>query len=217
MIAEKLSFSILRFPTGWTRRQSKIVDRLIIQHQLRVYSYPASNGVLVGNAEGDLALISSYVVGKRGEGIDLVSDIIPGTRCAFDIPLGKWPFRNPPVTFGTHILGTKRGESHFVNNGVPFLKARQWRAGEVQFAAPLFKWSDADVVKALRKYGIDWHEPLDEVNGGNIACCAVCLKPSETGEVYCPKEQKTIPVVEWSPTERLAEYQKFVGVLGESV
>jgi hypothetical protein len=210
MIAEKLNFSIIHFADGLSRQQSKAVDELTIKHSLRIYSYPARFHVVVGNENGELAAISGYAVGKRGETMSLFRDIVEGERCAFDVPAVITPMIHPPIGFDNYVIGTKAGESHWALDGKPFLTKRSWEVGGRMFHAPLYSWSNAEVIAALKTYGIDWQTPSDELDTGNVAACFDCLKG--TGRVYCRKEKKEIDSIGWNPLANLAKFREMSGV-----
>ena len=205
------SFSILRFADGWSREQRRVIDELTIAHNLRVYTYRPNVGILVGDGAGEITLIKGYPVGSRGEPAMLFRDFVPGSKCAFDAvgPLAE-RIVTPPVKFDLHLVGTKRGETHWALNGHEFLQTKRWEIGDVDFFAPLYRWSDADVIKALREYGIEWQKPSDAMDTGNIAVCDACLHG--VNEVFCPKADKAIPAYNWSPLDNLKAYRETAGI-----
>lgn len=209
MIAERIRFTVLRFDDAWSREQRAVVDELTATHNLRVYSYPPSWSLMVGDGEQNLTLISGYAVSNGGETSAVFRDIVDGQRCSFDVNLDFWKPQNPPVQFAGHVVGTKRGETHWALGGYEFLRQKYWQVGEVEFFAPLFSWSDADVILALRKYGVKWQQPEDRLDTGNIAACTNCLHGAAA---YCPKENRPIDPVEWSPQDNLLKWQTANGI-----
>jgi 3'-phosphoadenosine 5'-phosphosulfate sulfotransferase (PAPS reductase)/FAD synthetase len=200
---------ILRFETGWSREQREIVDALTLKHDLTVYTYFPTTAALVGDGKG-IALAAHYAINRRGTVFPLLSDIVPGKKCSFDLEITLSEQFWPPVFFKTHIIGSKRNETHFALAGRDAIPGVSWQDGDAMFLAPLYEWTDSDVLAALTGLGIDYKEPSEELDTGNIACCTACLK--EEGEVWCPKEEKTISATGWSPQESLREWQKLVGV-----
>lgn len=212
MLAERLRFSILRFDETWSREQRAVVDELIKRHDLRVYSYAPRWGTMVGGEDGEMALISGYAVASDSTTASLFRDMVDGERCAFDVPLTVSEREVPPIRFETHIVGTKKNESHWATANRPFTTAKRWEVGDVDFVAPLFTWSDADVIKALRRYGIEWSTPSLKQDTGNSAICSNCLRERRGGMAWCPKAGAPIPTVKWSPSENLAAFQQAAGI-----
>lgn len=209
MIAERIKFSILRFDDGWTREQRQVVDDLTKQHNLRVYSYPPNWSMMVGDGDGELTVISGYAVADKATSA-VFRDIVDGKRCSFDVEFDYWQSTSPPVKFATHVVGTKRGETHWALNGYAALANKYWTVGEAEFFAPLYGWSDTDVMLALRQYGVNWKRPVDELDTGNLAVCSNCLHGIE--DVYCPKTGGAVKAVKWSPTDNLHNWQKANGI-----
>lgn len=213
MLAERLRFWILRFDETWSREQRAVVDELIKRHDLRVYSYAPRWGTMVGGEDGEMALISGYAVASDGTTASLFRDMVDGERCAFDVPLTVSEREAPPIRFETHITGVKKRETHWAVGKRPFVTARRFEVGDVEFVAPLFNWSDKNVLDALKRLGIDYQEPSDSENTGNVVCCNLCIRPTPKGIVFCPKTQEMIPTVNWNPVENLAAFRRAAGML----
>jgi hypothetical protein len=211
LLSEKVPFSILRFDDGWSREQRKTVDALILKYNLRVYSYPPISGILLGNGQGELTLACHYSVGLRGENTAIFRDLVPGEKCAFDINIPISDRISPPMLFDTHLVGTKRGETHWIANGRPLATQKRWFIGGAKFFSPIFEWNDADVLQALKDMKVDYIPPATEQEDlGNLVSCSRCLT-SKT-DVLCPKTGDTIPPVQWSPLQSLRDYREHNGI-----
>lgn len=213
LLALRARFAVLRFDHTWSRAQKKAIDELILKHNLCVHGYaPAWGAVVVDESGQEMTVVSHYTVGSKGQTAVLFRDLVPGPACSLDVPAETAPDTMPLIRFDVHLVGTKRGETHWVMRDGPFLATRRWEIGDVDFAAPLFSWSDAEVVAALRLFGVEWRQPSLAEDTGNIAACYECFKPRSGGACWCPKEGKTIPAIAWSPAENLAALRQQLGV-----
>ena len=204
LLAEKLKFSVVRFDDGWSREQKEIVNELIKKHSLQVFSYLPQAATLFGNSAGDLTFACAYAVSPNAS-FTVLRDIVPGERCSLDIKIKTSEKASPPVYFKTHILGSKKGEKHYAFDGRDVVPEKAWLVGQAKFVCPLYEWTDAEVLEALQTFGIDYVEPPEELNTGNVSCCTLCLQGKE--RVFCPKEEKEIYSIPWSPTKKLKDWQ----------
>lgn len=208
LVAEHLPFDILCFEDGWTKEQKRVVGAIIDQHKIPVYSYLPRSMVLFGDGKNEITLACGYLVGANGEQVSLLKDFVPGARCAFDVNIEYSKRDTPPMLYGVNIWGTKKGESHYSFEGASFTTKPEWTVGEAHFAAPLFDWFDAEVIEALKLYGVDYREPTEQLNTGNIPACTNCLRENAAGETLCPKTDRFIPLVKWNPSEKLKTWQQ---------
>lgn len=202
----RLKFDVLRFDDGWTPEQRKIADKHARRHHVALFSYPPRTAVLFGNGK-DITLAAEYPVGKNGELFTIIRDIVDddgkGKRCIHDIKINRNDRITPPVAFETHILGSKKGDRHYAFGSKPPMPARI-KIGHAQFVQPLYEWTDKDVFKALRSYGIDYVEPTEQQNSGNLVSCNLCMHGKA---VFCPKDKKEIPAWEWDAKGNLSAWQ----------
>lgn len=209
LITVGAKFSILTFGEGWTRDQRRAVDDLTRMYNLRVYSYPPAKSVMVGDGKGEFSVISDYAIGSRGETASLFRDLVDGERCLHDVPVTEMRMARPPLHFGLHLLGTKRGEGHWVLRNRSFLRRKTMAVGDAECLFPLFAWRDAEVIEALGALGVEWQEPAETANGGNVPVCTRCLNGKKT---HCPKENREIEPLAWSPTVNLAAWHVSAGI-----
>lgn len=208
VLAEDLPFAVVCFDDQMTLAQKKAVYARAATRPF--YSWHPREAYLVGNGEGDVTLISHYEVGSNGPRLPIVRDLIDGgTKCSVrDVraPLAK---EACPFFIHTVVTGVKRTDRHYVF-GDNRLMGADIRIGKVRFAAPLYNWSDADVIEALRDvFSIEWSETKEQ-NTGNIAACRKCL--TETGPVRCPQTNETVAPVQWSPAKNLDLWRRAAGV-----
>lgn len=204
-------FSILRFDEGQTREQKAVTDALILKYDLRAYSYRPSWSMMVGDGT-NLSLVSGYAVGRNGETATLFRDLVDGPACSFDVQVPVAKNTGTPIFFENHILGTRKSDTHYALNGKRFLSGKRWVTGEAMFHAPLYSWNRATVINGLKAFGVNYIEPSDQVNSGNLTCCSLCLRPNETGKVFCPKTHTEIDNVKWDPVGQLRQWQIANGV-----
>jgi hypothetical protein len=205
----ELEFACLRFDTGWSKEQRQVVDGLIKKHDLTVYSYPPAAVSLVGDGE-NLAWILDQAVGRQGEVLPVIRDIVPGTTCAYELefPVKLKPV--PPIYFTDHILGSKKGERHFALSDKDAIPGHRVEIGESTFHFPLYGWTDAEVLIALKEFfGVDYKPVDDALDTGNTACCTACMRGAR---VLCPKTGFEIDAVDWDPQGNLRSWQQAHGV-----
>lgn len=200
MIELNVNFGVLHLDDGFSRRQKKTIWSIIEKHrELQIFSYPARTHLLIGKHR-KLALVSYYAVNNKMS-FPLLRDIIPGEKCAFEMNLETAGVAFPPIEFDAHIRGSRFDDTHWSVKRV-LTKAKIQCAGKM-FYAPLAQWTREEVLAGLKEFGIDWVEPTDDADTGNLSCCSVCLQPNKKGSVFCPKAQKMIPIVKWKPAENL--------------
>lgn len=212
-------FGILRFADGWTRRQRQYVDAVIIEKGLRVFSYPANAYVLVGQGE-EIALVSQYAIDARGNTAMLLRDLVETddpARCAFDITLATAVTKAAPIEYDLHIWGTRSSDRHWLSGGASVLteNGSKWQNGSKTFIAPLAKWSRKDVIAALKTYGIDWQQPTDNMDTGNVEACTRCLQGGEMR--LCPKTKAYIPARQWDKEGNTKLIRQILGVNDDGI
>ena len=210
MLDVKKPFGILRFEEGWNRNQQKAVDAITLKHDLQCFTYPAVSNMLVGDGE-QISLMSFYAVDGYGGQAMLVKDLVhDAKRCAFDINLESAKQKAAPIEYDLHIWGTRSDDRHWIDEGRPLLKTTEWSIGKQRFTAPLAKWHRAEVIEALKIYGVAWQMPLDEMDGGNIMTCFNCLQTTE--KTFCPKIGGDINGVKWDGQGNLKTIRKLLEV-----
>lgn len=163
-----------------------------------VFSYPPVLSLLA-EENGEVAWITSYAVDRFGTPALLVKDLVEDPqRCCFDIKVDLSQTAAAQIEFDAHIWGTRREDRHWLA-GDNDLASKRWQIGSKQFFAPLYEWTRDEVIEALTIF----EETAPAADTGNVTCCSRCLMKSETGQVFCPKAEKDIPVVEWDREENL--------------
>jgi hypothetical protein len=161
--------------------------------------------------DGQMSMVSGYSIGRTGEFAFTTRDIVPGPRCAFDLEIPEAEFSSAPILFDTHIVGSKKCDRHFTLKDHSPIPGPSWRVGKKTFIAPLYDWSDKDVINALAELGVDYEKPSEELDTGNIPMCSKCLT-SRGEDVLCPKTNVMISGIEWSPEGNLAAWRQVNGI-----
>lgn len=211
MLAEAPRFAILRFDDEWTREQKQVTDALIKKHRLGVFAYPARTHLLIGEDE-NLSLVSYYAVSPERL-FPVIRDLVHSDRCGIDLKLELAKDAHSPIEFEAHVLGARGDDRHFAFGERAILESDKWQIDSKTFYFPLFDWTRKEVLAGLKFFGVDYAEPADELNTGNLTACSLCLRPSASGEVNCPKKGETIPTVGWKPKENLQIFRDGLNTL----
>lgn len=191
-------FTIIQFRDGWNKAQRTRADKVIMERNLKVFSYPASYLTVMGDEDNKSV---AFDVAIGGATIPVVRDLIDGDGCLAEI--AGLTMHQAPTEFDKYYVGTRREDAH------PFLppfESDTWTVGRATFVAPLFDLTRDEVVTLAEHYGIDTTvEPIADSN--DIHLCHECLKKSE-GEVYCPKAGHPIPTMGGNLVLNLTEFQK---------
>ncbi len=196
-----IDFTIVQFRQFWTKEQTKKVDKLIRDWDLKVFSYPASQVSFVGQ-DDEISAVFEIPVGNGTA--PLVTDLIDGDRCIES--LAETQMHIAPFQFDINIVGSRKDDKHYSLPQV--VPAERWQQNGTEFYAPLYEKSREWVKRELRARGLDDSEVSDAKNSGNLSCCSLCIRPNETGFVRCPKKGIEIPVVQWSPEYNLAQFRQ---------
>ena len=199
---------LLQFNATWTIDQKALINQTIKKLDLRVFAYQPANSYLIGQ-EAELSLVEEYAVGRSNQTIPILRDVVEGSRCALETGYRQFN-QTPPIVFDLYLTGARSADDHYAMNGrlcpnksVPLTGARLF--------SPLFEWTRAEVLEALKIYEPDYQEPTDALNTGNLPICSLCLRGER--QVFCPKQQQLIDGVQWQPTEMLAAFRAKYGVV----
>lgn len=203
---------LLRFDDGWSAEQKRHFHRSVRHRSQPLYSYGPVAGALIGDERGNISFVSLYPVGPDGASIPLVRHFVGDAGCAFDVPIEFARRRNAPVRFDVNVVGSKRSDRNYLYGSKPLVAAERWEMGGSTFLAPLYGWTDQEVLMGLKHYGIDWVDPEESLNTGNIAACTRCLSARPGTQVQCPKTGKKIAAVDWDREGSLQQFREAVGV-----
>ena len=191
-------FDIVQIRDFWTKEQLKRADSLIKKWNLQVFSYPAAAVSLIGQGD-DLTAVFEYAVGTAR--IPMLRDVIKGERCIAE--LQGMTMQMPPMDWNLFLVGSRRDDKHYAMDKV--IPSESWQIGGVEFYAPLFEMTRAEVIAELKMRGLDADEVDEQVDGGNLALCSNCLNGVDA---FCPKENKVIPPVDWSRERNLENFRE---------
>lgn len=191
-------FGIFMFDHGWTREQKKVVDAIVVHHNLQTYSYPAVENLLVTES-GEVSLVSAYAIDCFGNTAAIIRDIVDEPeRCVFDAVLPKPQMLVAPTEFDTHIWGTRSDDRHWIFGELPLSRGNSWQVGEKVFLAPLWDWTREEVSQQLEEFGeIDGYES-EKVS--DLHYCTNCLTEERP---FCPKADKEIEPHKWDSERNL--------------
>ena len=200
LIDLQAKFSIVCFDQSYSPEQTALIDRIVNELGLVVFSYPPDAAFLVGDGE-QIALVEEYKL-IDGTRIPFIRDCVGGSKCSFDIPIETRP--NVELGFTLHLLGTRKTDEHWTWGSIARAKEIELPTGRILF--PLWDLTREQVIEGLKDYGV---EP-PEIDTGDFQACVDCLKGSE--RVFCPKKGEEIDRVDWQPRAMLEAFQGKYGV-----
>lgn len=173
------------------RARRKFAESFIADTDLTAYSWEPADRYLLQSNEG-MHLVEEFSFGKRR--LPLISDIVPGERCAVNLSKERVAFVN--YDFDVTLAGSKACDSHS-------LIASTQVEGIVY---PLWNMTDEEVWEAIREMEIPVEESVyDGREVDSLPLCTRCLSQGE-GEVFCPEVKGTIPRFKWQPQAALAAF-----------
>lgn len=191
----KANFSIMTFDATFSPEQKKLIDDVVYEQGLRVFSYKPANAYFIGDGE-KLAFVEEYGF-LDGTLIPFVRDCTGGTKCSFDVMVETRP--DVPIGFEVNIFGTRKTDRHWSWGSAALQSRKRLEHGIVW--APLWAFSRADVIAGLKEYGVK----KPKVDTGSYQHCTACLEGK--GEIFCPKTQQIIDPVDWKPTVMLDAFR----------
>lgn len=199
---------VLVFKTDFAPHQWAIVDNLIREWDLTVFSPPPRASYLVPNGD-ELARVDEYEIGAATLPVlrDFVHD---DSRCALEMERKFLPAS--PLDFDLIFVGTRKGDRSEAT-GQP-LRESVSKINGLTLAAPLFFWSDATVEWAAQglPYAKEWYEDGDvRFDTGNLLACSRCLGGGGDEPVACPKANMEIPGVVWDKAAMLRAFREKFG------
>lgn len=197
-------------PVIWFRsgENEKFAKQVILDWDLEVWSWEPSDVYVLPN-DGGLSLVREQAFGPQR--FPVLMDIENGDRCIGEFLIERTPRLFPH--FDAILMGYKDIDYHWTLGGSGFCPDDGWELGRAKVYAPIRHMMDSDVWQATRKLGV----PIDEeryTRGGadpsTLQACSSCLQTGQN-EVWCKKEKKYIPRVEWNPALSLAAFRKRFG------
>jgi len=195
---------IVQYRSDLTDEQVAFSDSVISSLDLKVITYAPVKRFFL-RAENQISMISDYSI--RDSFLAIIRDCIDDESvCGFD-------FNAAPKTdryefpFVYALVGWRKDDAHAVLGNYDFKE--QTEIGGRLFVAPLFDWTKEEVLQASKVLNIPLNEFYstgnERLDTGNQLCCTRCLSSDE--KVFCPKVQKEIDSVKWSPEASLTEFR----------
>lgn len=185
---------IVAFSQNFTKEQWAPVERTILENNLEAYTYPPAHSMLIPNGK-ELARVDVYNL--SGALFPVLRDVVHSNRCGLELDAKKLDLI--PFDFDTVFIGTREGD-YSEATGQP-LKTDVLDMGPFKLVAPLFY--QAKEVEADGR--------TDEMNEGNLVCCANCLRSGTTEPVYCPKDKREIDGFAWDQAVALKGFRETFG------
>lgn len=197
-------------PCLWFRHdllptQKEFAERMIVESNLTVFSYPPVQRFALPHSEG-VAFASDYSVGPAT--LPVLVDRAYSERCALELEKE----RMPAFAFDWDVVltGWKGCDSHpLIPSGT--LSLEGLKVGNATLRAPLYDLSDEDVWRLIRELNVSVDERRyagdDLYNPDVVHCCTRCLEPGAQ-TVYCPKESKEIPAHAWDSQTATAKFRE---------
>lgn len=191
---------VITLRQNFTKRQWNVVDRVIKEWGLTVYSAPPLVSYIVPNGEY-LARVDEYRFG--GTIIPVLRDLEHSEQCSLQLD-----GQTADVTFNydTIYTGCRKGDKSFAL-GQPMKRAKVELNG-VTFVQPIFDWTDEQVKKAAKDlpYAKEYYDEGDETYATDtLLACTNCMGESKTA--YCYVEGKEIETVEWDKGAALSNFR----------
>jgi hypothetical protein len=194
------------FATDFTREQWGIIESLIREWNLEVYTIPPMATYFIPNGDG-LARVDEYGLGPLT--FPVMRDLVHSDgRCALDASLKR--LEAAPLNYDVVFLGTRKAD-HSAATGLT-MSEPVVRFGEVTFVAPLWDYSDAEVLEeaaGLPDAREFYEEGREEFDTGNAVFCSRCLQAE--APVFCPKAGKEIESVKWDKAAALKFFREKFG------
>ncbi len=199
----KKSVPVIIFAADFSQEQQQNIENLIFNWDLTAYIYPPKHRYFVPNGEG-LSLVDEY--GLEDLTIPVVRDLENGDKCG--IRLNEQRNSGFGLGWNTVLTGILAEDAHPVMGKMATSVVSGY--GRINFVAPLFEWTKAEVSSFAEKHELT---KLIVDGTGEIRACTACLDPAQE-KVFCPFEQKEIPIVQWEPNKMLSAFQQKFGFQG---
>lgn len=193
---------VITFAQDWTKEQLEKLENLIAEWNLTLYMYPPNKRYFVPNGE-NLSLIDEY--GFENQIIPVIRDLEDGQRCSLE--LDEQRYESFGLGWNTVLTGILKDDVHPVAGKM--VEKAVTEINGITFIAPLFDWSKEDVLRYAKE-----HDLLKFVveGTGDLKACSRCLTGKD--KVFCPKENREIPVVKWPKEKMLKSFQQKFGFKG---
>lgn len=185
------SFPVVTFSEDFSKEQVKKLEKIIFDYGLTLYTYPPKSRYFVPHNDG-VSLVDEY--GFAGETIPVIRDIEDAeTGCLAELSSRR--FDNFDFGFDCVLTGALKEDFHPLT-GNPMAEIKEQG---ITFICPLWNWSKERVKRYAAKYGLS---PIEGT--GELKSCNKCLHSS----TFCPKEQRVIPQIDWSPQQNLQIFRE---------
>lgn len=193
--------AVVWFRQSLLPRQMEFIHREIQRLTLSVYAVTPQHSYVMDDGAGEISLVDVVIL--NGTATIVGRDLQQSDRCLLKLKQPAAASHDYP--FDVTFVGWKKADMHPAFGQIPCPRNGTEQAG-TKFYAPLQNLSEVETWEMIRQFGV----PVDERRyGGDETCnpdtlfaCTRCLT-SEAARVWCPDEQKEIPVWQWDRQEPL--------------
>lgn len=192
---------VITLRQNFTKRQWGVVDKVIKEWDLTVFSAPPLRSYIVPNGEF-LARVDEYRFGNTI--VPILRDLEHSEECSLKLDNQTL---DHTFHYDTIYTGCRKDDKSFAL-GQP-MKDEVVKLNGVTFIQPIFHWSDEEVREAAKDlpYAKEYYDEGDESFATDtLLACTNCMTEAE--KVYCPLEQKEIPTVKWDRDLALTNFRQ---------
>lgn len=188
---------VLWFRTACNSEQIAFARSVIKAWGLSVYSYEPADVYLLAN-NGDRSVVQEYSFG--GDRLPVAVDLSEGETCLLTAFTARTERLNLP--FDLLLVGYKDSDSHWLKGGTQLFDDN-YKLGGMRVTTPIRHLSDEIVRSAVTQLpGISYLE-LDD----RVSMCSACMTHQDDS-VWCPKEKRYIPRIEWDAEESVTAFRR---------
>lgn len=210
LIKERIdNFHTIWYKTDLIASQKKFCEKIIMEWNLTVYSYPPADKYFLRNPEsGELIIINEYSIGGFRFPV-LSQPVHDDKQCSLDLSKQRLEFFRFP--FDVALVGWKNCDSHWLTGPNPFPDNGSEFAGDGKVYAPLRYLTDAQVESISEALNIPRNLSryvLEDAayDPDSTLCCTKCFEGEK--RVYCPKIHDMITAPNWDPEPAVTAFRE---------
>lgn len=193
--------AVVWFRQSLHKRQMEFMHEEIARLNLAVYAVTPQRSYVMNDGKGEISLVD--VVMLNGVATIVGRDVQASERCLLRLKMAAGASYEYP--FDVTFVGWKHVDTHPAFGQIPCPRNGTARGG-TKFYAPLRDLSEAETWELIGQMGVRVDERRyagDETcNPDTLFACTRCLT-SDAVQVWCPDEQREIPVWQWDRQEPL--------------
>lgn len=187
--------AIVWFKQNVSREWERWCESIIVEWDLQVFTYPASDTYYLPNDQG-LTLIDEYSFGL--DVMPVLTDVSDDVECGAKVNGTRVPSFSYP--WDATLTGYRASDRHSIL-GSNFFPEDGTQCGNTKLFAPMRWWADTDVERVSR--GLNLPQPPED---DTLHRCTNCLQPGDD-EVFCSQVDGFIPRLKWDSVTALANFR----------